>query len=83
MCLALITVLADESGQMQIGNGNVRANFFLCFATRADIRRFADVRFQLATARAPIATIRLLRTLQQQHFIALIETIEQRCDFVR
>jgi hypothetical protein len=38
---------------------------------------------QLAATRTPHPKIRLLRPLHQEHLILLIETIEQRGDFVR
>ena len=46
-------------------------------------RRLADLRVQLAARRAPQAVIRFLRPFEQQHFVALAETVEERGDFVR
>ena len=58
------------------------ANFLARLAAGAGVRRFTQVRFQLATARAPQPAIRLLRPVQQQHFIRRVETVEQRRNFI-
>lgn len=82
MGLALVAMLADEPGQVQVGGREHQANFLVGLAAGAMIRGFAKVHFELAAARTPKAAIRFLRALQQQHFLALIEAIEQRGNFV-
>ena len=81
--LALKTVFAHHAGEVEIGRGESQPEFLVRFACGANIGRFADVRLEFATARTPQATIRLLRTFEQQGFIALVETVEQRGDFIR
>ena len=81
--LPFVAVLADESGQMQIARLNRQPQFFLCFATGTGVRRFAGVSVKFAAARTPKATIGFLRAFQQQHVILIVETIEQRRNFVR
>src|SRR6185437_10762312 len=83
MALSKVPVLAHDSRQMQIRRRQFHAQFLLRLATGAGIRRLADIRVQLPAARTPKAQVRLLRALEQQHFIPLIEAIEQRGDFVR
>ena len=80
---ALITMFADETGQMQIHRAHLNAEFLPGLAAGAGIRRFADVHFQLAAARTPETAIRLPRALKQQYLIPLIEAVKQRGDFVR
>ena len=80
MRLALITVLTDETGQVQVGWLEHHANFLVRFAASTCVGRFAEVHLELAAARAPEAAIRLLRAFEQQDFVALIENVEQRGD---
>ena len=82
MRLALETVFADQAGQVQISRLQRHAGFLVRFAAGADVRRFADVHLQFPAAGAPQAAVRLLRAFEQQHFVALAETIQQRGDFV-
>ena len=82
MRLALVTVLTDQPRQVQIRWREYQANFLKRLAAGTDIRRFANIHFQLAAARAPKAPVRLLRALEQQNFLLLIKAIEQRGDFV-
>ena len=80
--LALITMLADEAGQVQVRRLDFDAEFLLRLAAGAGVGRFAGVHLQLAAARAPEAAVRLLRAFEQQHFIAPVEAIQQRGGFV-
>lgn len=80
--LALETMFADEAGEMQIARGELLAGFLVRFATGASVGRFAFVRVQLAAARTPQTAIRLLCAFEQEDFIALVEAVEQRGDFV-
>ena len=75
-------MLAHNARQVQIGWQQLHAQFLLGLAARAGIRRFAFVRVQFPAARAPKTEIRLLRALEQQHFIAFVEAIKQSGDFV-
>lgn len=82
MRLALETVFADEAGEMQIARAELLAGFLVRFATGAGVGRFAFVRVQLTAARTPQTAIRLMRAFEQKDFFALVETVEQRSDFV-
>ena len=82
MGLALVAMLADHAGQMQICRAKLLANFLFRLATGAGVRRLAEVHLQFAAARAPEAAVRLLAALQQKNVVLLIEAIEQRGDFV-
>ncbi len=81
--VALETVLAHEAGQVQIARLDFEREFLMRFAARANVGRLAIVRVQLAAGRAPQPAIRLLRAFEQQHFVALVEAIKQRGDFIR
>jgi len=83
MRLALETVFADHAGEMKVFRREVQAEFFGRLARGTGVRRFTIIHVQFATARTPETAIRLLRTFEQQHFVPLIKTIEQRGDFVR
>ena len=63
--VALVAVLADEAGEMQVARREHEAHFLARLAAGAGVRRFADVRLELATGRTPAAAIRLLRALKQ------------------
>ena len=76
-------MLADEAGQMQIGGRELEVGFLARFAAGARVRRLAEFSFQFAATRTPQAAIGFLRTFEQQHFVALVENVEQRGDFVR
>ena len=80
--VALITVLADKAGEMQVAWLKVQAGFFAGLAAGAGIGGFAFVRVQFAAARTPETAIRLLGAFEQEDFIALVEAVEQRGDFV-
>ena len=80
MRLPLKPMLADQSGQVQVGGFQHQPRLFMRLPTGAHIRRFPNLHLQLAPARTPKAAIRLLRPLEQQYIIALIKTIEQRGD---
>lgn len=83
MRISLIAVLADEAGQMQIGGRKRESGFLARFTAGADVRRFTQLGFQFAAARAPQAAVRLLRAFEQEYFVALVEDVEQRRDLVR
>jgi hypothetical protein len=67
---------------VQILRLNFQSEFFLRLTARARIRRFALVHVQFAAARTPEAEIWFLRAFEQQDFVALVEAVEQRGDFV-
>ena len=83
VCPALVTVLADDAGQMEVRGVNFNAEFLRRFATGASVGRFANVHFQFATARAPETAVRFLRAFEQEHVVALVEAIKQRRNFMR
>ena len=61
MTLALVAVLADQAGEVQIGNCQGQPQFLLRLAARAGVRRFALVLMQLSSAGTPKSEIRFLR----------------------
>ena len=79
---ALVTVFADEPGEVQITRLELLTSFFSRFATGAGVGRFAFVRVQFATARAPKTAVRLLRTFEQENLVPVVEAVEQGGDFV-
>ena len=81
--LPVVTVLAHEPGQMQLGRRNVQSHFLMRFATGARIRRFTDVGMELPSTWAPQAAIRFLCSFEQQHLVALVKHIEQGRNLVR
>ena len=82
MGVALIATLADDAGQVQVTRVKSQADFLVRFPAGARVRRFAILRVQLATARAPQAAVRLLRAFQQQNLVAFVEAVEQGGDFI-
>jgi len=82
VCVGLIAMFADDARQVQVAGPNLQPQFFLCLTAGAGERRFAFVRVQFAARWTPEAKIWLLRSLQQEHFVACVEAIEQRGDFV-
>src|SRR5581483_12032302 len=83
MALSLVSLLRNDSGQVQVRRSDLQAHLLPRLAAGAGIRRLAALRVQLPAARTPQPQIGLLRPFEQQHFIALIKTIEQGGDFVR
>src|SRR5689334_11930566 len=81
--LPLISMLTDQTRQMQLLGLDGNPQFLLRFATRTRIRRFPFFSVQLSPAWTPQPQIRLLRAFHQQNFIALIEAIKQRGNFIR
>lgn len=81
--LALETVLADHSGQVKVRSPKFLSKFLVSFARSTGVGRFPVVRVQFAAARTPETAIRLLRAFEQEDFVLLIETVEQRGDFIR
>jgi hypothetical protein len=69
--------------KMEIGRQKFQPQFLVRLARGTGIGRFPFLRVQFAAARTPEPAIRLLRAFKQEDFIALIEAIEQRRDFVR
>ncbi len=80
--LALETVFAHDSGEMKIRRQKFPPEFLVRFAGGAGVGGFAFLHVQFAAARTPEAAIRLLRAFEQEDFAALVETVEQRGDFV-
>src|SRR5882672_11535058 len=82
MCLALIAVFADESGQMQIGRRDFQTDLLARLTAGAGVGRFTGLHLQFTAARTPEAAVRFLRAFEQQDFASFIEAVEQRGDFV-
>jgi len=83
MGLALVAVFADEAGKVQVRWREDEAGFLVGLAAGAMVGRFAEVHFQFAAARAPETAVGFLGALEQEDFIALTETVEERGDFIR
>ncbi len=77
MALPLVAVFTYNASQVQICWRDFQAKLFLGLTARAGIRRFANVHLQLTARGAPETAVRLVRALEQQHLVPLIETIEQ------
>src|SRR5688572_19050784 len=82
MRFPLIAVLANDAGQVQRCRFDLQSKFLPYLAARAGVRRFSRFGVELSSARTPKAAIRLLRPMHQQHFIAVIEAVEQRSDSI-
>jgi hypothetical protein len=83
VAFALVPMLADQSGQMQIVRSQGQANFLLGLAAGAGVRRFTAVLVQFASAGAPQTEIWLLCALHQKNLVLFVEAVEQRGDLVR
>ena len=83
MTLSLVSMFTHDPGEVQIGVGQLKIQFFKRFAAGACIRRFTLSRMQFAAARAPETEVRFLGALQQEHVVLLIEDVKQRGDLVR
>lgn len=82
MRLAGITMLAHNAGKVEVFRGDRDSKFFCAFAAGTGIGRFASDHVELATTRTPETAIGILRAFEQENFVAFIEAIEQRGDFV-
>ena len=80
--LALKAVFAHEAGEVEIGRREGLAEFLMRLARSADVRGFAEVGLEFAPARTPEAAVGLLGAFEQENFVALVEAVEQRGDFV-
>ena len=77
-----VSVLADQACKMQVARLPLAVEFLAGLPAGTGAGRFADVHVQFAAGWAPQAEIRLLGPLQQQHFVLLVEAIEQRRNLV-
>ena len=82
MGLARIGVLAHDAGEVQVVGVDFQAEFFVGFAARGRIRRLSLFDVDFAAARAPETFVRLLCAFDEQDFVATVETIKQRRNFV-
>ena len=64
VCCALMAVLADNAGQMQVLRFEGQAQFFFRFAVGASIGRFAHLGVQFASARTPKPAVWFAKSLQ-------------------
>lgn len=83
VCLALKAVFAHEASEVEIGRGERQSEFLVRFACGANVGRFADVSLEFAAARTPETEVGLLGAFEQEDFIALVEAVKQRGDFIR
>ena len=77
MALALVTVLTDQPGQVQVGNREANPQFLVRLAARTDVGRFAFLLMELSTAGTPKSEIRFLRAFQQQHLVCFVKAVKQ------
>ena len=80
--VALVTVFADEAGEVQVARGELLAGFFQGFAAGAGVGGFAFVGVQFAATRTPETAIGLLSAFEQEDFVLMVEAVEQGGDFV-
>lgn len=80
--ISLETEFTDDTGQVEIARLERELHFFFGLATGAGVGRFAIVSVKLASGGTPETTIGLLGAFQQQHFVAIVEAVEQRGDFI-
>ena len=80
--LPLVTVLADETGEVKVGGGQTGADFFVGFAAGAGIGGFAEVHFEFAAAGAPEAAVGFLGAFEEEDLVLLVEAVEEGGDFV-
>lgn len=80
--LARVAEFADQPGQMQLARRDDQSHFLMRLAARAGVGGLAEISLQLAAARTPEASIRVLRAFEQQHLVAFVEAIEQGRNFV-
>ena len=78
--LSLKAVFAYEAGKVKVRGQKLQSHLLLCLARGADVGRFAEVGLEFATAWAPPASIRFLRSFEQEDFVVLVEAVEQRGD---
>src|SRR5207247_2809174 len=83
MTLALIAMLAYQTGQVQVSRQERDAEFLLRLTAGARVGRFTFIRVQFSAAGTPQPEIWLLGPLQQKDFVLVIETIKERSDLVR
>lgn len=67
--LALVTMLADETGQVQLRRREGKPQFFLRFPAGTGVGRFAGLGVQLSAAWAPQSAVRFLRAFKQKDFV--------------
>ena len=82
MRVSLVTVFADEAGEMQVAGLKLQPGFFEGFTTGAGVGGFAFIRMQFPAAGAPAAAIGFLGAFEQEDFILIIKAIEQGGDLV-
>ena len=80
--VALETVFAHETGEVEIRWQKLPAEFLVRLAGGADVGRFADLRVEFPARRTPEAKVGLPGAFQQEDFVAFVETVEQGGDFV-
>lgn len=80
---SLVTLFTDQSGEVQVGGLKGPLHFFGGLAASAGVGGFALVEVQFATAGTPATAVWLPIALQQEHFIPVIEWIEQGRNVIR
>ena len=78
MAGATVGVFTHDGRKMQIAGGDFQSKLLIRFPTGTSVRRLAYIGVNLATTRAPEATIRFVRAFEQQDFVALVEHVKQR-----
>lgn len=82
MGVALVTVFADEAGEVEVAGGELEAGFLKRFPASAGVGGFAFVGAQFPTAWTPEAAIGFLSAFEQKDFVLLVKAVEQGGDFV-
>lgn len=77
-----IGMLADDARQVQILGTDGQPQLLGCFTASRNVRRLTLIDVNLSPAGAPETAVRVLRALDQQHFVTAVEAIKQRGDFV-
>jgi len=75
-------VFAYHSSQVKISRAKRQPHFFKSFPAGTSIRRFANGHVEFAAGRAPEAEIWFVGPFEQQYPLLLIETVEQRGNFI-
>ena len=80
--VALVAILADEPGEVQVAGCDFQSGFLLCLAAGARVGGLAPCDLDLAAGRYPTSKIWRLVALEQEEPVVWVEAVEQRGQFV-
>ena len=80
--VALVGILADEPGEVQVAGCDFQSGFLLCLAAGARVGGLALCDLDLAAGRYPTSKIWRLVALKQEEPVVWVEAVEQRGQFV-